>query len=161
MRSPLHCLVDRGTLSSPALGNATHDSSLKRSSLVDCLVRRSTRVKSPHYRSADTTAQEQRKRLVSVSRTRSPHGYNGGKAGGVLSPGGPTALPCRTGLNPMSQAAFDAAREATAALEAQRGAPPQVKALTHTFAPTKLLASSQISITATALSVRSSRRLMG
>ena len=44
-------------------------------------------------------------------------------------------------LGPPSQAAFDAAREATAALEARQNAPPRVKSLSHTVRPNETASS--------------------
>jgi nucleoid-associated protein YgaU len=85
---------------------------------------------------ADTTAQGQRKRLESrIENEVASQIQRGEKLAGSSPLEARRHYLAALALNPVSQAAFDAARAATAALEAQRGAPPRVKALTHTVRP--------------------------
>ena len=85
---------------------------------------------------ADTTAQEQRKRLEGrIENEVASRIQRGEKLAGSSPLEARRHYLAALALNPVSQAAFDAAREAMAALEVQRGAPVQVKALAHTVRP--------------------------
>ena len=85
---------------------------------------------------ADTTAQERHKRLASrIENEVATRMQQGMKLAGSSPPEARRHFLAALALNPMSQAAFDAVREATPALEAPRIASPPVKALTHTVRP--------------------------
>src|SRR6185295_4811472 len=85
---------------------------------------------------ADTTAEERRKRLASrIENEVATRMQQGMKLVGSSPLEARRHFLAALALNPMSQAAFDAVREATPALEAPRIASSPVKALTHTVRP--------------------------
>lgn len=85
---------------------------------------------------ADTTAQEQRKRLETrIENEVATRMERGAKLASSAPLEARRHFLAALALNPKSEAVFDAVRRTTPALEAQRITPPQVKSLTHTVGP--------------------------
>jgi len=82
---------------------------------------------------ASTTAQEQRKRLEGrIEQEVAARMEKGAKLASSSPAEAQRNFLAALALHPTSQAAFDAVRKATAALETQRVAPPPAKFITHT-----------------------------